>query len=398
MACSNRMELPVMATEAAKKGIDLVATGDCIHPKWLAEIKKYSSDDTTIKIDGTSFVLTTEIEDKKRVHHLFILPSISKAEELAERTAPYGNLEIDGRPTVRLDGEEIAEIAHDVGALFGPCHAFTPWTAMYAYHDSLESCYGDVTDKVAFLELGLSADSDYADRIAELQDLTFLSNSDAHSPWSNKLAREFNRFEVPDLTFEGLEKAILRKEGYKCVLNVGFYPQEGKYNESACIKCFRHYTFDECEEIDWKCRVCGGQVKKGVYDRVNELADYDEPHHPDHRPPYLHTLPLAEIIMMALGHSSINTKGVSTAWNALIEKFGSETRVMLDAGLAELDFVDSRVVEGIRAFREEKVIIHPGGGGKYGWLELPGQEKKTKPQKKVEKEVPKKQQKSLFDF
>jgi uncharacterized protein (TIGR00375 family) len=269
---------------------------------------------------------------------------------------------------------------------------------MYAYHDSLRSCYGDLTDNVAFLELGLSADSNYGDRIAELHDLTFLSNSDAHSPWSNKLAREFNRFDVPDMSFDGLKKAILRKEGYRCVLNVGFYPQEGKYNESACIKCFRHYSLEECIELDWKCRVCGGQVKKGVHDRVNELAICENPQHPDHRPPYLHTLPLAEIIMMCLGHSGINTKGVSTAWNALVEKFGSETAILLDAELEELDFVDSRIVDGIRAFREEKVIIHPGGGGKYGWLELPGQEKAPKPQGNMEKKTPHKKQRSLFDF
>ena len=99
------------------------------------------------------------------------------------------------------DGCEIAEITKDLGALIGPCHAFTPWTALYAYHDSLKSCYGDMTDYVSFIELGLSADSDYADRIGELQRLTFLTNSDAHSPSTNKLAREFTQFNVPEITF-----------------------------------------------------------------------------------------------------------------------------------------------------------------------------------------------------
>ena len=256
-----------------------------------------------------SFTLTTEIEDNHRVHHLLILPSISKSEELAEAMSRHGDLSSDGRPTVRLNGAEIAEIARDIGALIGPCHAFTPWTAMYAYHDSLKSCYGDMTDYISFLELGLSADSDYADRISELHRLTFLTNSDAHSPLSNKLAREFNRMEVPDMSFEGLRKAILREEHYRVILNVGFYPQEGKYNESACIKCFTHYSLEESVSNKWKCSVCGGRIKKGVYDRVNELADLPQPVHPDHRPPYVHLMPLSEIIMMALGHASINTKG-----------------------------------------------------------------------------------------
>ena len=78
------MELPTIAKEAKKKGIDLVATGDCIHPKWLKDIEGVAIDDETIVIDDTTFVLTTEIEDQDRVHHLLILPGISKAHELAE--------------------------------------------------------------------------------------------------------------------------------------------------------------------------------------------------------------------------------------------------------------------------------------------------------------------------
>lgn len=178
---------------------------------WLEEIKNASTDDSTIKIENTHFVLTTEVEDINRVHHLLILPSISKAEELAERIGKQGNLTSDGRPSVKMDGCEIAEIGKDVEALIGPSHAFTPWTAIYAAHDSLQNCYKDMTGYISFLELGLSADTDYADRIKELHELTFLTNSDAHSPWPNKLAREFTQFSVPEISFDGIKSAILRK-------------------------------------------------------------------------------------------------------------------------------------------------------------------------------------------
>ncbi|ABE52314.1 TIGR00375 family protein [Methanococcoides burtonii] len=395
MACSKNMELSTISIEAKKKGIDLVATGDCIHPKWLEEIKQAATNNETIFINETHFIPTTEIEDKNRVHHLLILPSISKAEELAEAMSKYGNLAVDGRPTVRLDGCEIAQIAKEVGALIGPCHAFTPWTALYAHHDSLGSCYGDMTDYISFLELGLSADSDYADRISELHRLTFLTNSDAHSPWSNKLAREFTRFEVPSIDFEGLEKAILRKEGYKATLNVGFFPGEGKYNESACIKCYTHYTHEECIRQNWRCSECRGLIKKGVHDRVNELADLELPEHPDHRPDYLHLAPLAEIIMMALGHASITTKGVTSAWTTLIEKFGNEVAVLLDTNSEQLNIVDQRIVDAIMAFRNGEVIIHPGGGGEYGHIELPGSKNEGKEPQNQNKT---KAQSSLFDF
>jgi uncharacterized protein (TIGR00375 family) len=376
MATSEKMELPTIAREAAKKGMELLGTGDCTHPRWLEEIKKVSISDEEIKVDDIYFIPTTEIEDNKRVHHLLIIPSISKAEELAERIAPYGNLETDGRPNVRLDGCEIAEIAKDLGALIGPCHAFTPWTALYGYHNCLQSCYGDLTDYVSFIELGLSADSDYADRIRELHRLTFLSNSDAHSPSTNKLAREFTQFEVPEITFDGLKKAILREQGYKATLNVGFFPDEGKYNRSACIKCFTQYTLPEAVENNWHCPICRGTIKKGVLDRVNELADFKEPRHPDHRPPYLHLIPLAEITQMALGHAGVQTKGVKTAWNMLVERFGSEVEALIYSKPEDLKIVDERIVKAILAFRKGDVIIHPGGGGQYGWLELPENLKK----------------------
>jgi uncharacterized protein (TIGR00375 family) len=372
MASSRRMELPTIAREASKKGMELIGTADCTHPKWLEEIKRVSVSDEEIRIDEIYFIPTTEIEDRNRVHHLLILPSISKAEELAERIAPFGNLEADGRPSVRLNGTELAEIVKDIGALIGPCHAFTPWTALYGYHDSLKSCYGDMTDYISFLELGLSADSDYADRIQDLHRLTFLSNSDAHSPSTNKLAREFTQFDVPELTFDGLKKAILREQGYKATLNVGFFPEEGKYNRSACIKCFTQYSLPEAVENKWRCPVCGGVIKKGVFDRVNELADFKEPKHPEYRPPYLHLIPLAEIIQMTLGHASVQTKGVQTAWNKLIERFGNEVKALIYSEPEDLKVVgDDRIVNAILAFRKGNVIIHPGGGGQYGWLELP---------------------------
>jgi uncharacterized protein (TIGR00375 family) len=378
MATSPKMDLPTLASQSLKKGIQLVATGDCLHPKWLCEIKtlkeengvfKLKARDSDLKTDA-NFILTTEIEDINQVHHLLIIPSISKAEELYEFIKPHSkDIDSNGRPNVRLDGKEIADAAMSAGALIGPAHAFTPWTAMYAYHNSLKECYGDMAKNIYFMELGLSADTSYADRIAELKCLTYLSNSDAHSPYVNKLAREFNRFEMEDISFDELKMAIIRKKGRKPVLNVGMPPEEGKYNESACIRCFRHYTIRESVMKNWKCS-CGGTIKKGVKDRVNELASFDEPQYPDHRPPYIHIIPLSEIIAKALGIGP-NTKGVQGVWNALIGQYGSEVAVLIDADIKNSG-VDERVIGAIIAFKEGKVKVKPGGGGQYGSVGLPG--------------------------
>jgi uncharacterized protein (TIGR00375 family) len=375
-ATSDKMTIASLSVEAPRKGINVLATGDCLHGGWQAEIKTCTViDDGTFEMNGTRFILSAEIEDNHRVHHLFYFPSFSAVETFKEKIKPKSkNLETDGRPNVDMNGIELATLAKDVDALIGPAHAFTPWTAMYAYHSSLEDCYGDLASYISFVELGLSADSDYADTIQELHRLTFLTNSDCHSPHPVRLAREFTRFEIRDTTFQEIKKAILRTGGNKPVLNVGLPPQEGKYNETACISCFTHYTLDEAIKRRWKCS-CGKRIKKGVRDRIREIATFKEPRHPDHRPPYIYLIPLSEIIAKALGQHTPFTQSVTKRWDELITAFGSEIAVLLDADIHEVAKVTiPAIVEAVQAFREHKVIIIPGGGGKYGTIELPTEE------------------------
>ena len=398
-ATSPRMDLPTLAKEAARKGIQLLGTGDCLHPKWLSGIKDLDEKDGIFyfkgKEDGTNFVLTVEVEDNKRVHHLLILPSIAKAEQLYESFRNYStDIDSDGRPSLRLSGAEIAEHAKDAEVLIGPCHAFTPWTALYAYHNSLTECYGDMSSYVSFVELGLSADSSYADKISELHGLTFLTNSDAHSPYPIRLAREFNRFQMDSMSFKDLKAAIERRNGRKPVLNVGLPPKEGKYNESACIRCYKHYSLREATIRKWRCE-CKGMIKKGVWDRVNELADCDGTP-PEHRPPYMHLIPLAEIIGLAV-QKSASSKTVTGIWESLLAEFGTEVNVLVDAAMDELQSAnpDARVVDAISAFRAGKISISPGGGGKYGVIAL-----STEGREDAEEEHEREQkgQRSLFDF
>lgn len=123
-------------------------------------------------------------------------------------------------------------------------------------------------------------------------------------------------------------------------------------------------------------------------DRVNELAAYDKPKHPAHRPPYLHLIPLSEIIAMALGVAGPNTKGVQGIWNTLVGRYGNEVDVLVDADIKNSG-VDERVINAIIAFREGRVKVHPGGGGQYGRVEL-----SAGPVNKNNIEL----QKSLFEF
>ncbi|MGF3553907.1 MAG: TIGR00375 family protein [Thermoplasmatota archaeon] len=372
-ATSEKMNIETISLEAPRKGVNVVATGDCLHSGWMKEIKQCKViDDGTFELNNTRFILSAEVEDKNRVHHLLYFPCISSVESFKEKIKSKSkNLETDGRPNINLNGEELASIAKDFEILIGAAHVFTPWTAMYAYHNSLKDCYGDLTDYVSFIELGLSADTDFADRIQELHRLTFLTNSDSHSPHPVRLAREFNRFEVKDVSFEEIKKAILRIGGNKPVLNVGLPPQEGKYHESACISCFTHYTLDQAQRRHWKCS-CGKRIKKGVKDRIYEIADLKESIHPKHRPPYIHLIPLAEIITKAIGQQNPFTQTVNKRWNELVTAFKNEINVLIDENIHEISKVTvPAITEAILAFREKKVVIRPGGGGQYGSIELP---------------------------
>lgn len=360
---SDTIDLRRIAAGAKMKGLQVVATGDCLHPAWQREIKKYE-ENGVIVVDGVHFVLGVEVEDKNRVHHVLLFPDFSAADEFRERIERHSpNIREEGRPKVSLSGAEILERAIETHALLGPAHAFTPWTSLYAYFDSLMDYYGK---KPSFIELGLSADSEYADRISELHSLPFLTNSDAHSYMPHRLGREFNRLEVEEITWDGIRRAI---EHNRIVLNVGFPPAKGKYNRTACSSCYRQYEKEKAAQMHWRC-YCGGTIKKGVRDRIDELADSPRGVHPEGRPPYVHLIPLAEIIGQALGleyHAGI----VKKRWEEL-SRLGSEIEVLLDINISLIrKSAPPAVADAIEAFRNGTIRIVPGGGGKYGEVILP---------------------------
>lgn len=393
-ATSSQMDVSTIAAQARLKGLTFVGTGDVFHPAWFRSLKEELVEVAAGTYEhrryGTKFILTVEVEDQNRVHHVIILPSFSTAESVREELARYSkDIDRDGRAHIELSAQEIADIVTAHECLIGPSHAFTPWTSVYKEFDSLKECYGDRLGAVSFIELGLSADTDMADRIAELADLTFLSNSDAHSPWPDKLGREFNRLGLAEPTYAEVIKAIRREDGRRVLLNVGFDPRLGKYHVTACSRCFKQFTMEEAVGLKWRCDDCRGWIKKGVMDRVNELADYPEPRHPSHRPEYLRIAPLAEVIGLATGEDP-HSPGVKAEWEKLVMSFGDEISVLVDV-VPELllEVTSPRIVEVIKSFRTGTLRVIPGGGGRYGHLEL-GTE--------VARRLPPKPQRKLTEF
>ncbi|MCK7512205.1 MAG: endonuclease Q family protein [Desulfobacterales bacterium] len=60
--------------------------------------------------------------------------------------------------------------------------------------DSIAECFGDLTPHVFAAETGLSSDPAMNWRVSSLDEITLISNSDAHSPAN--LGREANLFDT----------------------------------------------------------------------------------------------------------------------------------------------------------------------------------------------------------
>ncbi len=376
MASSKDMLIENMAPKSKLKGLQLLGTGDAFHPKWLNIIEESTtySGDGIYTSEGMDFVLTTEVEGKNKIHHLIIIPDIDIARELSGKL-PSKNKLYDGRPKTNLEGSELLDLVREYDCLIGPAHAFTPWTGMYKSFDSIYDCYGKKPD---FVELGLSADTFMADRISELKDFPFLTNSDAHSPWPHRLGREFNQIEIDDISFSSIKKAIKHND---INANYGLFPNLGKYHMTACTKCFKIINPIFARENNMKCS-CGGKIKKGVDYRISEIADYEKPISPKFRPKYVHLMPLAELIS-TIYDKGVTTKTVQRIWQKLIDNFGSEIDVLINASLTDISKIDSEIAPVIEAFRNNSIDVVPGGGGQYGKISFDNHINRQKKEKIV---------------
>jgi len=126
-------------------------------------------------------------------------------------------------------------------------------------------------------------------------------------------------------------------------------------------------VLEDAIQHQWRCPADGGLIKKGVSDRAKELSKGGTARP---RPPYLHVLPLAQIIQTMEGSSSPNTKKCKMIYTSFIEAFGNEIAVLLDVPFAEIRSVHPKVADAISALRSGTVALHPGGGGKYGTFSL----------------------------
>ncbi|MDR2759756.1 MAG: UvrD-helicase domain-containing protein [Spirochaetaceae bacterium] len=424
-ATSPKLSPPFLERWARIKGIHLVGTGDCTHPRWLAELREQLEEreeglyvlKKKVRRDFDSgpaltealpnpgrsggsapeeifprFVLTGEIStiykggDKTRkVHHLVILPDFKAAASFQTRLEQVGNIVSDGRPIIGIDSRDLLSLLleTDERAILVPAHIWTPWfSALGAKSgfDSIGECYRDLTDRIPAVETGLSSNPPMNWALKSLDRFSIISNSDAHSP--DKLGRESTVFEMP-LSYPGLGEALWQRKSGRIIETIEFFPQEGKYHYDGHRKCGYYGSPQDAAAADGFCPVCGKPMTRGVMGRVLELADrpVDEsaPCPPGsgktNRRPYRSLIPLREMLGELL-ETGAASKKVMAAYTALIEKAGSEFSLLMDRSPGEIAELSCPGIPGellaaaVTRMRSGQVFIEPGYDGEYGVIRV----------------------------
>jgi len=419
IAVSKSLNLDTMIETCKKKGLDILATGDILQPEWLSYMRSNlkKGDDGTFFYKDVYFILQTELEDTESVHHVVFFPTFESVIEAQNKLKPYSKNILDewgGRPRVNLSPPELVDIITDIGGIIGPAHAFTPFKAIFRQnkYSNLKECYQDASKKVYFLELGLSANTELADKMVDLKNITFLSNSDAHSQDPRSLGREFNKFELDSASFEEILLALRRKDSRRIILNVGLHPKLGKYYNMFCNKCRRRILFKKSKTITTSifnqytitdnfiiffseepvkaknefiinvskekmiCPACkeklnkNFKIKLGVSERIKVISSSKESIHPEHRPPYINAVPLIDIIRAVKNIKSSKSKIVLNYYDKIINQLGTEFDILIEIPIDLISKFDEKIALVIKAIRNNEVEYTPGGGGTYGQIKL----------------------------
>lgn len=359
-----------------KKGIQFVGIIDCASPRVLKDIhtflkqkKAFELENGGIIYDGKICIIlgaeveTSEINDEGKTgsaHNLCYFPHLKDIENFSKTMEKYiKNINLSTQ-RARLSGYELLDIVKENNGELIPAHAFTPFKSYYGNcTDSLKKIFKEKFKDIYAIELGLSADTYLADYLTELEDINFLTSSDAHS--LPKIGREYTKLRVEELSFKGLFDAIKKgskvdkdktKKDIGIVANYGMDANLGKYHRTFC---------DGCNSLSKKengvCVKCGSKkIVYGVLDRILDIKDKKESKSPKNRPIYIKQVPLE--FLPGFGKKTIAK---------LNEKFGTEMNILhnIEIDNIEAEF-NSKIADEIKKLRNEEIEIKSGGGGRYG--------------------------------
>jgi uncharacterized protein (TIGR00375 family) len=399
-ATSKDMDVEHLDKWAKIKGIKVLGTGDFTHPLYLKELKanlepaepglfklkaiaakktKNLLGDFRLPENETRFMLTAEISciysknnRTRKIHLLIFAPSFEVVDKINAHLGWIGNIKSDGRPILGLDAKELAKIVLNVSpdCMIIPAHAWTPWFSVFGSmsgFDSLEECFDEYTKHIYAIETGLSSDPAMNWRLSKLDNITLISNSDSHSP--SRIGREANVFDA-EIDYHSITDVIKKKGKGKFLYTVEFFPEEGKYHIDGHRNCKVSMSPEETKKLKGICPVCKKPITIGVLYRVMQLADRKDGYKPEKAVPYKNLVPLDQIIADALD-MGVSTKAVQKRYVELINRFGNEFNILLNAQRSEIENASSlEIGEGVMRVREGKLKIEPGFDGEFGKVKI----------------------------
>lgn len=380
------------------KGIQVMGTGDCIHPVWLNELetklessenglytlkKEYQLPETknlsnVLQEKPVYFMPTTEISNiykknnkTRKVHNICILPDFDTVRIFQAKIEEIGNIRSDGRPILGLDSKILLEMLLESGnnSYLIPAHIWTPWFSVLGSKsgfDSIEECYEDLSSEIFALETGLSSDPPMNRICSFLDKYRLVSNSDAHSP--DKLGREANVFDV-EIGYNNIYNALKNDKGF--IGTIEFFPDEGKYHNDGHRDCKINWTPLETVQHNNLCSTCGKPVTKGVMYRVAELADRTDPSEAKSKQTFWSITPLAGLLAELDNKKNPRSKAITEKYFHLINSLGSELDILLTTDLKEIAKISGTITaEAINRLREGFILTEGGYDGEFGKVHL----------------------------
>ncbi|PIZ92773.1 MAG: DNA helicase UvrD [Candidatus Magasanikbacteria bacterium CG_4_9_14_0_2_um_filter_41_10] len=403
-ACSKHLELPEIARTCEIRGIDIVSASDITHPRWFAHMKEwlvesspgiYKLQETKYKqlpnfnghVPQTKFILSTEIacikkhkNKTRRVHVLVFCPTLEVVEQLNTSLTNDGfNLHSDGRPILGMTVKTLLEYIKNIDSrcYIIPAHAWTPWFGIFGSkggYDSLEEAFDELAPEIFAIETGLSSDPLMNWHLSMLDNITLISNSDAHSP--AKLGREANimQFASEDvITYDEIFDILRTQDKNRFLRTIEFYPEEGKYHMDGHRDCGVSFYPEETKTHKGICPKCKKPLVIGVMHRVMELGDRTKEEAKEHgktRVLYTSLVPLAEIIADTV-QKGWATKTVQATYQKLVTELGSEFHILLDVSLSNIEKASTKQIAiAIDRVRKRNIVIKPGYDGEFGAVKI----------------------------
>ena len=352
-----------------RKGINVAGIIDCASPYVIEDIENFLKNGDAYEIedggiiykDKVCLLLGSEVETseigrngkKGAAHNVCFFPHLNDIKAFsAEMSKHIKNITLSTQRS-DISGYDLIDIVEKYNGILIPAHAFTPFKSYYGNcTDRLKDIFKEKYDKIFAVELGLSSDTYLADMISELEGKNFVTNSDAHS--LPKIAREYNKMLVNDISFKEIVKALKGEDGRKIICNYGLDPKLGKYHRTFCDNCNKVIQTDQPVEV---CPYCSSKkVTFGVFDRIELIKDKNESSSPENRPPYIYQIPLS--FVPGVGGKTVEK---------LLENFGTEMTILHKLSYDDIEAVcGAKVADSIVKAREGKMAISSGGGGVYG--------------------------------